>query len=117
MIHDLRFWLAEIQNTNDTAKTHRQIMRTIHLNRIAGGICEECDKNINVDIIRDHFGIEEIYSHTTLEGLFDVLTRVLEYRQMFFNCTIHREWWQMCDCQNSERVAKGEPLSPDDIPF
>ena len=121
MIHDMRFWLAEIEShrssaaKHDPTKIYRQMMRTIHHNRMAGGICEECDKNIQVDILRDYLSTEDIYSQISLEGLFDVLQRVIEYRQMLLNCTIHREWSHLCDCQDSERSP--EPLKSDDIPF
>lgn len=112
MIHDLKFWLAEIESHNerlssptakyDPTKIYRQMMRTIHLNRMAGGICEECDKNIQIDILRDYLSTEDIYSQITLEGLFDVLQRVIEYRQMLLNCTIHRNWSHLCECQDLE---------------
>tara|TARA_Y100000592_G_C5445060_1_gene305574 strand:+ start:972 stop:1316 length:345 start_codon:yes stop_codon:yes gene_type:complete len=110
-----RYWDAFIQY-EDTSVSHRHMIRTIQLNRLAAGICEKCDKDVHVDILKDYMQIDGITHDMHTHRLIHILETVLTYRQMLLNCTIHRDWSICCDCQDKEPTTT-TPLSEDEIPF
>ena len=111
---DYKVWDVFVQYEPQT-EAHRQMIRTIQLNRLASGICEECGEEVQVDILKDYIHIHQLTHDMHTDRLFHLLDLVLTYRRMLLGFTIDREWSICCECQNTEQNCTS--LSEDEIPF